>query len=372
MRTKRACLTLVGITVLLVVLGLLASQPAAAAPPSQDADNQTCLGCHGQPGQQTMLPSGEILYLAVDQAIYDESVHGRQGQKCVDCHTDITGYPHPALTVKTRRELSMQLYRGACVTCHQDKYDATLDSVHQQALAGGHPEAAICTDCHGTHNIMPAAQPRSRTSQMCELCHSQIFELYKQSVHGAALIGEGNPDVPSCVDCHEVHSVTGPSADGFRLFSPQICERCHADKAMMAKYDISTDVFDTYVSDFHGTTVVLFQSVAPEQETNKPVCIDCHGVHDMRKVDDPESRVIKENLLTTCQRCHPTASANFPTSWVSHHRPSMEHNPLTFLVNIFYSILIPVVLGGMALFVATDLFRRIRRRSAGREEGSHA
>ncbi len=68
----------------------------------------------------------------------------------------------------------------------------------------------------------------------------------------------------------------------------------------------------SYVTDFHGTTVVLFEEIAPDQETNKPVCIDCHGVHDMKSVDDPESTVIKENLLDTCQKCHPDATTNFP------------------------------------------------------------
>jgi hypothetical protein len=192
-------------------------------------------------------------------------------------------------------------------------------------------------------------------------------------VHGAALLGEGNEDVPSCIDCHQVHSVSGPLSEGsFHLFSPQICAECHEDAALMSKYGISTDVIDTYVSDFHGTTVYLFQSTAPDQETNKPVCIDCHGVHNMRQVDDPESAVIKENLLATCQKCHPDATANFPTSWVSHYRPSLTHSPLVFFVRLFYMILIPVVLGGMAIFVATDIYRRARRGRGAKEEELHA
>jgi hypothetical protein len=181
-------------------------------------------------------------------------------------------------------------------------------------------------------------------------------------VHGAALIGEGNPDVPSCTDCHEVHSVQGPSSSAFHLFSPQICAECHADAELMAKYGISTEVFDTYVSDFHGETVALFEKQAPDQETNKPVCIDCHGVHDMRKADDPESTVIKENLLVTCQKCHPDATANFPTSWVGHYQPSVETSPLVFFVRLFYSIFIPAVLGLMIVLVATDAGRRIVNR----------
>jgi len=329
---------------------------------AQDDPNEACFACHARPGFQTTLPSGEVLYLTVDPQVYGNSVHGEQGFLCVHCHGNITGYPHPPLTAASRRDLSLSLYRTSCIDCHPAEYDTTLDSVHQVALAGGHPEAAICTDCHGTHNIQPPGRPHSRGSQMCELCHSEIFELYKGSVHGTALLAEGNPDVPSCVDCHQVHSVQGPTTDQFHLFSPQICAECHADPEMMDRYGISTEVLDTYVSDFHGTTVVLFQSIAPDQETNKPVCIDCHGVHDMKQVDDPESQVIKENLLATCQRCHPDATANFPTSWISHYQPSPEHAPLVYFVNLFYSIFIPVLLGGMALFIATDVRKRVSGR----------
>jgi hypothetical protein len=332
---------------------------------AQASPNSDCLSCHAQTGMQTTLPSGEILYLTVDPEVYNNSVHGQAGLICAHCHSDISGYPHPPLTVGTRRELSLQLYRSSCVLCHSDKYDATLDSVHQVALAGGDTRAAICTDCHGTHNIMPPEEPRSRSSQMCELCHSEIFELYKSSVHGAALIGEGNPDVPACIDCHQVHRLQGPAEDAsFHLFSPQLCAKCHADPVMMGRYGISTDVFDTYVSDFHGTTVVLFQAVSPEQETNKPTCIDCHGVHDMKQVNDPESTVIKENLLATCQKCHPDANANFPTSWVSHYRPDPKHTPVVYYIQLFYQIFIPTLIVGMVLFVASDARKRFVERKS--------
>jgi len=220
--------------------------------------------------------------------------------------------------------------------------------------------------------VGPAGEPRTRIPRTCEKCHSEIYEAYEESVHGAALMGGGNSDVPHCTDCHEVHgaehAIEGPSDSSFHLFSPQVCADCHTDEEMMGRYGISTDVMDTYVSDFHGTTVTLFQDLAPDQETNKPVCVDCHGVHDMKSVDDPESQVIKENLLATCQRCHPDATADFPDSWTSHYRPSPDHSPLVFFVNAFYNwFFIPVLIGGMVLFVGTDVTRRIINR---RKEGS--
>ncbi len=357
--------SLVGLTLLFFsVVPVAAGQPE---PPAQGVANETCLACHGVPDKRMELPSGEPVYLSIDAEEFNNSVHGQAGYSCVQCHTDVSGYPHPPVLAGTRRQYVLEQYT-ACTRCHPDKYDATLDSVHQKALAGGNLEAAVCTDCHGIHNIAHPDQPRERVPHMCERCHSGIYNLYAESAHGAALLDEANPDVPTCTDCHGVHTLEGPTDSEFHLFSPSICARCHTDPELMGRYGISTEVMDTYVADFHGTTVVLFEKIAPDQETNKPVCIDCHGVHDMKPHDDNESKVIKANLLKTCQRCHPGATTNFPDSWLSHYRPSPEHSPLVYAVNLFYMILIPAVIGAMVVFNLTDLRRKISSR---RKEPRH-
>jgi hypothetical protein len=368
MQQRRLRAIVVGSLAILLagVLIALRSSTAVASDDPPEAQGQgisieDCLSCHDVPGLQTTLPSGEILYLTVDGATYLNSTHGRLGYACVQCHTDITAVPHQPIRAESRRDFTLNLY-PTCRNCHEDKYQQTLDSVHQKALAAGNKNAAVCTDCHGAHDIGPPDVPRSKIPQTCEKCHSQIYDLYISSVHGSALIGEGNPDVPTCVDCHGVHRIEGPSNSPFRLFSPQICAKCHANEQLMSRYGISTDVFQTYVSDFHGTTVEIFQAIAPGQTPNTPVCIDCHGVHDMKKVSDPESRVIKENLLATCRRCHPDANANFPSAWLSHYKPSPEHAPLVYYVTLFYKVLIPTTIGGLLLFVIVDGSRRILNR----------
>ena len=149
----------------------------------------------------------------------------------------------------------------------------------------------------------------------------------------------------------------------FRLNSPELCAKCHTDEKIMSKYGISTQVLNTYVSDFHGTTVTLFEKQSPDQQTNKPVCFDCHGVHNIAKVDDPTKGLqIKTNMLNACQKCHPDANINFPDSWLSHYIPSPEKAPLVYYVNLFYSLFIPTVLGGMAIVVVTDVYRKARTR----------
>ncbi len=369
---KRQCFIFVFIAVLTFTVFALTARPVLAQSPTPSAagivptpagttSNEACLACHGKQGMQAVLPSGEVLYLTVDPNTYDNSVHGHNGYACSQCHTGITGYPHAPLTAQTRRDVTLELTK-TCNQCHQNMANLATNDAHQDALKAGNKNAAVCTDCHGAHDITPPDQPRSRIPQTCQRCHSEIFNLYKDSVHGAALIGEGNPDVPSCVDCHNAHNVQGPSNSQFRLFSPQICARCHANAQLMSKYGINTDVFNTYLADFHGTTVEMFQAVAPGQETNKPVCIDCHGVHDMKKVTDPNSSVIKDQLLVTCQKCHPGATANFPSAWLSHYQPSPQHNQAVEYVNLFYKFFIPTLLGGMGLFVATDASRRLINR----------
>ena len=130
----------------------------------------------------------------------------------------------------------------------------------------------------------------------------------------------------------------------------------------MEPYGLSTNVLDSYVADFHGSTVILFEELAPDQETNKPVCIDCHGVHAIKATDDPEGTVFQANLLQTCQRCHPDATENFSAAWLSHYSPEPGKATLVWLATWAYRILIPVVIGAMVLYVIALSVRR--RRSA--------
>jgi hypothetical protein len=129
----------------------------------------------------------------------------------------------------------------------------------------------------------------------------------------------------------------------------------------MDKYGISTQVLNTYVADFHGTTVTLFEKQSPDAQTNKPVCFDCHGVHDIARVDDPQKGLeLKENILKRCQVCHPNATTNFSDAWLSHYIPSAEKYPLVYYVNLFYRIFIPGVLIPMAILVVLDVSSVIR------------
>lgn len=374
-RRIRIVLFVLGVA-LLTATGILLAKPAFASPaverPGEDSpQNEACLSCHNRPDLSRPMVSGETLPLSIDPAHFSDSVHS--GLECTDCHQEITSFPHQKLEAQSLRDVSLQFYL-VCKNCHAEQYDLTLDSVHQKALAGGNNQAAICTDCHNPHtqtelkdssgSLLPEA--RVEIPQKCAQCHETIYEQYKQSVHGSALTAEINPDVPTCIDCHGVHNIGDPTETSFHVNTPQLCAKCHTNSEIMDKYGISTDVIDTYVADFHGTTVTMFESQSPDQATDKPVCTSCHGIHGIKKVDDPEYGLeMKQNLLQACQKCHPDAGPNFPSAWMSHYIPGPDHYQIVYYVNLFYKFFIPGVLGPMVIFVLSDIVRRLIDRRKG-------
>jgi len=365
----------VGLGVFLLLLVMVFSATSAeAAPPSQgdQPTDEFCLGCHQQEGMTAEI-GGEPISVSIDPQLFEESVHGTEDIACVDCHSNITDFPHPEVTASSPRDFSLELY-PTCQQCHLEQYESTLDSVHQDELAAGNINAAVCTDCHNPHTqtritdndtgeLLPEA--RVAVPLACAQCHSTIYDTYQTSVHGIALT-EGDPNVPTCTDCHGVHDIQSPATNSFRNSIPALCADCHTDEDRMAQYGLHTNVLDTYVADFHGTTVKMFEENFPDQPTNTAVCTDCHGYHDILEVNHPDAGIaFKQNLLVKCQQCHPDATTDtFTDSWLGHYEPSPQVFPLVFFVNLFYTIFIPLVLGGMILFVLTDVYRRFIVRRA--------
>ena len=356
-----------------------AAEPATQAAPvvNMSIADEYCLGCHGEPGQTITLENGDVLDLYVPASDHNRSVHGETGIACVQCHTTVGEYPHPPFKAADRRDAQLQL-TGVCQRCHQHQYELSQDSVHNDAAIDGNTNSAVCSDCHTAHEVRRINDPethqelpeaRAWIPERCGLCHNAIYQKYKETVHGAALT-EGNPDVPTCIDCHGVHNIANPTTAEFRLSSPEMCGKCHADEEKMSKYGLSTDVLNTYVGDFHGSTVHIFEQQAPGAEVNKAVCYDCHGIHDIKSTKDPQAGLeMQANLLATCQRCHPDATPEFTSSWLSHYIPSPDKYPLVYYVDLFYTWFVPITLAGMLALVALDVMRSILNR---RKHGTQA
>lgn len=342
---------------LLLALLLLAAATAradespAAVDPAEEA--ASCLECHSDPDLSITLKSGEEKGLFVDAEALAKTPHAKLG--CTGCHADLKGSEgqHAKKRFPTAREFTVE-YSRACESCHAKSGAQMKDGVHRAALEKGNAKAATCADCHGAHTAhKPSAGSRAAIAQTCATCHGEVALTFSKSVHGAALL-EGNPDVPSCTDCHRSHDIHSTKSGDWKLGQPETCGTCHADAEKMKKYGVSPNVLQTYLADFHGTTASLLKG----EKGAKPVvalCSDCHGVHDIAKADDPQSRVIAGNLVKTCQKCHPDANENFPKAWMSHYEPTLEKAPLVWGMGLFYKIFIPFVMLGLFLQIGLHL-----------------
>lgn len=344
----------------------------------------SCLMCHGHKQLQGVAKNLDAIELSITLADFQDSVHNKAGLGCTSCHASMITYPHrenkqvtctechgedvSQINIDNLMPVSVQLpydskramvikLNDACRTCHEQQFAVATDSAHMRVLDSGNLEAPLCVDCHGSHNVQPPDQPRSKIAKTCSTCHASVYSSYESSVHGQAL-SEGNQDVPTCVDCHGVHSVRGPRDTAFRNDSIVMCGNCHGNKELMKKYNISSEVFNTYVDDFHGRTVNLFREQNQGISSTKAVCFDCHGIHNIRKPSDPLSSVNPANLMKTCQQCHEDANERFSGAWLGHYAPTMESMPVLFGVNLFYKLVIPGTLGFFAVYIALDARKR--------------
>ncbi len=89
----------------------------------------------------------------------------------------------------------------------------------------------------------------------------------------------------SCGDCHQ-----GEDDDPHEGAVTTSCADCHDDAA------------DAFTRGVHGESHAAngLDSAWPEGDP----CSVCHGVHDVRAVDDPESRAHFNNVAATCGTCH--------------------------------------------------------------------
>ena len=338
-----------------------------------------CLGCHGLPGMKGRTANDEIVSLYIQPAEHEVNFHTQAGVGCKFCHLDQGEYPHASSSFATcsvchgmngekvdktaeliftlpyqdPREFTLS-FNTACSQCHQEKYDQVAESVHTRLAEAGNKYAPMCVDCHGAHAISEAN--RQTQSAICKKCHEGEYNQYKDSVHGAALEDEANPDVPTCGGCHGSHAVKGPSNTDFRqIAATEICGKCHSDPAVMEKYGISTDVMGTYLEDVHGKTNIMGR--VNRLDEVKATCYDCHGVHNILSPSNPYSSVYPSNLQATCAQCHQNAGIQFPAAWLSHKKPELATMPLLYAVNNYSLAVVVIVLLLAGLWVILDLRR---------------
>ena len=322
------------------------------------SEKDHCLRCH-QHAMSITLRNGEKVSLKIDAAALEGSVHTKLA--CFDCHFGFSATQHPKRKFNTSRDFSIA-QAEACRRCHFDKYTKTLESIHYAILSQGNLKAPVCTDCHGAHSVFQARADKLKSSKRCGRCHEAIFGTYTQSVHGNALVQEHNTDVPICADCHTAHSIQGAHTQDYRDKVPETCGKCHGNSTLMKKYGLNPGVVNSYLQDFHGVTLKLYQrqkdGTAPDS-ARKPIatCVDCHGIHDITKTTGPKTNIVKARLKNRCQKCHAGATEEFPDAWLSHYEPSLSNAPLVFLINLTYKFFIPFMLIGLILQILLHVWR---------------
>ncbi|HHY85915.1 MAG TPA: cytochrome B [Verrucomicrobia bacterium] len=269
---------------------------SSLAAPTLIPDN-TCLDCHSEPSLSKTDAAGREISLFVDKARLAASVHATNS--CISCHSDIT-MAHP--------DDGKAAQRVDCAACHQRQTDSYGASVHGVALKAGDPTAPTCTDCHGTHDVLPHTDPASplhfsKQAATCGACHNAEAADVEASVHGKAA-ARGVREAPTCTDCHSEHEIRTLKTESGLHISQEICSNCHASERLNTKFNLPSDRVKTFFDSYHGLAAQYGSTLAAN-------CGSCHGYHKILPSSDPESTIHPSRLVQTCGQCHPGASEKF-------------------------------------------------------------
>lgn len=174
--------------------------------------------------------------------------------------------------------------------------------------------ANTCLDCHGA--LDPPLQVTE--AQFAQDIHAQKG-LTCASCHGGD---------PTKADMDAMSKTAGFRGKIERSQIPVLCGHCHSDANLMRQYDPSlrTDQLSQYETSVHGKLLA-------KGDTKVAVCIDCHGVHDLRPPSDSRSKVYPLNVAQTCARCHADATYmkpyGIPTNQFALYRTSVHHEAMT-------------------------------------------
>jgi cytochrome b subunit of formate dehydrogenase len=302
------------------------------------------------------------------QSAYSHSLHskgsqagGAQAANCQDCH----GGAHEVLSADDAKSpVNHDNIPATCGRCHGQKFLMEANgqsgqpfisyqqSVHGQAIEKGSKKAAVCTDCHGAHEILTANDQKSpiykfNVPQTCGKCHTAVAQTFMQSIHGQGL-SRGNSSSPVCTDCHGIHSIkahkdpNSPVAE--QNVSRDTCARCHEGVRLSQEFGVPGNRVSSYMDSYHGLASEGGSVVAAN-------CSSCHGVHNILPSSDPHSTINRANLDATCGQCHKGVTKKFTQNKV-HLDGSQSKDIGTIVIRWIrwiYLVLIAVVIGAMFL-----------------------
>ncbi len=165
----------------------------------------------------------------------------------------------------------MAVSPSVCIGCHGEKISASAFDASVHGKNG-------CTSCHVE---LTAVEKHEKGELMpgkvqCERCHRLAASQFLVSVHMANGI--------SCTNCHSgIHSISPWKNDKRKVV--EICGQCHDREAA------------EYLGSIHGKSLM-----AGNQDS--PACSNCHGLHDVKPLGDPNSVVHKRFHTMVCMKCH--------------------------------------------------------------------
>ncbi len=171
-------------------------QPAVTEPDGLLPADQACLGCHGAGDATLTLENGDRLPLSIDGPAFARSLHRPIG--CTGCHTSVSPRNHPGNGGSHASARSYAQTRNeACRGCHARVFAVYERSRHGSLLRHGNPGAPVCTGCHPSHQVTPAAT-RDGPDNPCLACHADAAAKHASWLPNAAR----HVDTVACAACH--------------------------------------------------------------------------------------------------------------------------------------------------------------------------
>lgn len=206
--------------------------PTQGSYPIESDEVAVCLQCHGGVGFVVRKPSGKVQSLYVDGQALAHSVH--KDLTCQDCHAGIDRVPHNLKDIEPpscatchseeaemyaksahQPESAVDLDRPSCLYCH----GGNSHTVNSPKTYTRETELAICVRCHSNEPLMKKHG-----------VDTDAVKSYNDSFHGKA-VRFGSEKAAICTDCHSAHQVL-PKSDLASMVhpakSPETCGKCHA------------------------------------------------------------------------------------------------------------------------------------------------
>ncbi len=290
---------------------------------------------------------------------------------CVKCHGGHDILRSDDTNSITNRKKIIKI----CISCHEDEKltsevnqipEAAMiksyeNSVHGKALLiDGNEEAPSCIDCHGSHSNLPSDNPdspiyKTHIAETCGKCHLEEAKHFQESIHGETL-SKGVLESPTCTNCHGEHNIKAHLDPESKVYATNVvktCSGCHTSEVIVGKYGLKADRIETFKESFHGVAIEF-------GETKAANCASCHGVHDIYQQSHPKSLINKDNIQATCGKCHDDLPADF-SQGTFHKSASDKESGAEYYVRNFYVWFITILIFGFIIYRVLEYKRRVKR-----------